>query len=161
MCLSSSPRRSLPGLSAVGLLLLPSGTLAATLRVPAEFTTIRAAVLAAVQGDTILVAPGTYDQGGDLLPIRSGVSLVSEEGYEVTNLLDFGLAHFNDARPAPACPALSGSASTRSVLLRPSDGGRGQLRPGSRLRILVVMGPRVLRVPAEHFHGGRRTATSS
>jgi hypothetical protein len=50
------------------LLLLPSGTLAATLRVPAEFTTIRAAVLAAVQGDTILVAPGHTIRAGICCP---------------------------------------------------------------------------------------------
>lgn len=109
MGLPSRPHRSLPELSAVGLLLLlPSGTLAVTLRVPAEFPTIRAAALAAVEGDTILVAPGTYDQGGDLLPIRSGVSLVSEEGYEVTHLLDFGFAHFNDDTPGAGVSRLIG-----------------------------------------------------
>lgn len=91
-------------------LLLPSLTQAAILRVPSEFPTIRGAAAAAVAGDTILVSPGTYYQLGVQFSIRSGVSLVSEQGRDATHLVDFarGGMYFSDDRPAAGVSTLAG-----------------------------------------------------
>lgn len=65
---------------------------AATLRVPSEYPTIQSAIDAAVSGDTVMVAPGTYTNC-DALPCRpsvgvmkSGVSVVSEAGAAATTV---------------------------------------------------------------------------
>lgn len=73
----------------VSLMTLCSPAWAATLRVPSEYPSIHAAAQRADTGDTVLVAPGTYDQEGMAIPFRSGVSLISEEGWAVTRV-DFG-----------------------------------------------------------------------
>jgi parallel beta-helix repeat protein/predicted outer membrane repeat protein len=56
------------------------------LRVPSEYPTIKAAIDAAVDGDTILVAPGTYTGDGnrDLLIINKSIVLKSETGPQAT-----------------------------------------------------------------------------
>jgi predicted outer membrane repeat protein len=73
---------------------------AATLRVPSEYPTIQAGIDAAAPGDTVLVAPGTYDQGekrvfvtnvGPVMTaaiafLKDGVTLRSEQGPGVTIL---------------------------------------------------------------------------
>lgn len=51
---------------------------ASTLHVPSEFATIQSAVNAAVDGDTILVAPGTYYE--NLVVDRTAIHLRSEAG---------------------------------------------------------------------------------
>ena len=51
--------------SIVATLVLAGTTLAATINVPADYTTIQAAVDAASGGDVILVAPGTYTGTGN------------------------------------------------------------------------------------------------
>ena len=56
-------RRLLPLLCAA--LLLPAAARAATLNVPAQYPTIQAGVNAAVNGDTVLVADGTYSGPGN------------------------------------------------------------------------------------------------
>ncbi len=82
----SRAHRALPGLSAAWpCLLLPSLTFAAVLRVPSEYPSIAGAFVAAVAGDSILVAPGSYDQL-DIVSFRSGVTLLSEGGWETTSL---------------------------------------------------------------------------
>jgi hypothetical protein len=74
---------------------VPAG--ASVLRVPSEYATINAGLDVAVAGDTVLVAPGTYDQFetrllGDgywfssVAFLRSDVALVSEHGASVTTL---------------------------------------------------------------------------
>jgi C1A family cysteine protease len=65
-----------------------------TLRVPSEYATITAALDDAASGDTILVAPGTYDEGP--LLIDQNIVLVSEAGAESTSII---------AAPALAAPA--------------------------------------------------------
>jgi pectin methylesterase-like acyl-CoA thioesterase len=53
-------RQSLSGLVGASLLLFSVGAAAATLRVPAQFPTIQAAVDAAQAGDRVRVSPGYY-----------------------------------------------------------------------------------------------------
>ncbi len=88
------------------MLVAPAGaSKAATLRVPSEYTTIQAAIDAAVAGDTVLVGPGTYDDSATCLiytdawvsepviaNLSTGVSLVSESGADVTIIdgINFG-----------------------------------------------------------------------
>ncbi len=50
----------------LGAFVLPSPAFAATLTVPGQYTTIQAAVNAAANGDTVLVADGTYTGPGDV-----------------------------------------------------------------------------------------------
>ena len=65
-------------------LALPAGPAnAAVLRVPSGHATIQEAVLAAVAGDTVLVAPGTYQE---LIRMKDGVVLRSSDGPGVTFL---------------------------------------------------------------------------
>jgi hypothetical protein len=65
---------------------------AGVLRVPSEYPTIQEALTAAVSGDSVLVAPGTYTNcdGGPCTPnvavLKAGVILLSEGGAEVTVL---------------------------------------------------------------------------
>jgi len=73
-----------------GFLAVATPASGATLRVPAVFPTLKAASQSAVLGDTILIAPGTYDQLGQASTIRSGVTVLSEGGRDVTTLTGFG-----------------------------------------------------------------------
>lgn len=71
------------GLLIVLILLSPSID-AAVLRVPSGFGTIQAAVLASVDGDEIVVSPGTYHEAVNLLGRK--IRLRSSDGPEVTIL---------------------------------------------------------------------------
>jgi hypothetical protein len=64
------------------LLLLPSSVIAATLQVPLPYPTIQDAIDAALDGDTVLVAPGTYVENIDFL--GKAITVKSDQGPEVT-----------------------------------------------------------------------------
>lgn len=60
-----------------------------TLHVPDDYDTIQAAIDAAEDGDTILVAPGTYNEAIDF--VGKAVHLLSEDGPEQTTIDAHGL----------------------------------------------------------------------
>ena len=63
-------------------LAVPALTHATTLKVPSQYPTIQQAIDAAVNGDTVLVAPGTYVENIDFK--GKNVVLTSESGPDVT-----------------------------------------------------------------------------
>lgn len=77
-------------LLASAALALGSATAQTTIRVPADWPTMQEAIVAAVDGDTVLVAPGTYFE--ELYYFGKAITLVSEGGPEVTTLV-----HWNSA----------------------------------------------------------------
>jgi len=78
-----SPRLLLATLLAIPL---SSGAAhAAILRVPAQYPTIGQALAAAGRRDTILVAPGTY-QETITWPSKYGIRLIAEQGASVTTI---------------------------------------------------------------------------
>jgi len=70
----------------LALLLLPTLSPAAVHRVPSEYANIQAGINAAAEGDTVLVAPGTYRGSGnrDLNFYGTNLVLISESGREST-----------------------------------------------------------------------------
>lgn len=88
------PRTRVPSpiaVLAVVWILAPHSSLAAVLRVPLDAATIQAAIDAAADGDTILVAPGIYTGDGnrDIQSRGKDFVLVSEAGAEAT-IIDAG-----------------------------------------------------------------------
>lgn len=65
---------------------LPHAAMAATLRVPSQYAEIQPAIDASSNGDTILVAPGTYQCliGNDI--IGKSIHILSESGPELTTI---------------------------------------------------------------------------
>lgn len=94
------------------LLLVPAAVLAADLHVPGQYPTIQAAIDAAVDGDTVIVAPGLYKEnvyfkkkavtvestGGPYVTIidgnKTGRPVSFDQGEGLTSILDgFGLTN--------------------------------------------------------------------
>lgn len=79
------------GTAVVGSLFAPPAE-GAALRVPDDYPTISAAMTAAVSGDSVVVAPGTYTNcnggpcGPDVAALKTGVALLAEAGPDVTTL---------------------------------------------------------------------------
>lgn len=73
------------GFAAIAVLLLTESAQSATLRnVPADFTTIQAAINASADQDTVLVAPGTYTENLDFG--AKTIHVLSSGGAELTTL---------------------------------------------------------------------------
>ena len=96
----SPPMRLAWVLGSFLLLVSAVSSRAATLHVPGQFTTIQEALDASANGDTVLVAPGTYNDIDVRSPfgtvaavgfVPPGVALISEAGAEATTL-DMSLA---------------------------------------------------------------------
>ena len=68
--------------SVVLVALIGVASFGATIHVPGDYATIQEAVDAAVEGDTILVATGTYD--GFFLDTKIGITLQAEPGAVIT-----------------------------------------------------------------------------
>lgn len=81
-------RAILPGIIVGSSLPLVSGASAATLRVPSVYPTIQAAVDGSVEGDSVLVAAGTYRGAGNrnIRFPEHAIVLTSEDGPEATIL---------------------------------------------------------------------------
>lgn len=60
----------------------------ATIHVPSQQPTIQTGINAASNGDTVLVAPGTYQEY--IVIITSGLTLISSGGREVTTIRGLG-----------------------------------------------------------------------
>jgi hypothetical protein len=103
--------------------LLGLGTAAAdTILVPLDFPTIQEAIDAAVDGDRVLVAPGTYVENINFL--GKGITVTSEEGPEVT-IIDGNQAGsvvtFDSGEGLAS--VLSGLTITNGQALYPGGGG--------------------------------------
>lgn len=70
------------------LLFANSSTRAATINVPSDYTTVQAAVTASANGDTVLVAPGTYSENINMS--GRSILLLSSGGRTVTTLQAVG-----------------------------------------------------------------------
>jgi len=125
---------------APALLLTSPLARAATLRVPADYAIIQDAIDAAVAGDTVLVAPGTYTDcdGGDCLPevvrLKTGVDLISEGGPEVTTLGATVPSSFESMIEAPVGSA---GATIQGFRITSFAGIRPGLNAGDALRLEI------------------------
>ncbi|HEV8480474.1 MAG TPA: right-handed parallel beta-helix repeat-containing protein [Candidatus Eisenbacteria bacterium] len=74
------------GIAALCSIMVSQEASAAVLHVPADYPTIALAVAAAVSGDEVLVAPGTYHETLVLNAAQDGIQIHSESGPAVTIL---------------------------------------------------------------------------
>jgi parallel beta helix pectate lyase-like protein len=110
----------------VGLFLAARARAAGTLNVPASFPTIQAAINAAANGDTVLVAPGLYTGPGntnlDLLGKRITVRSVSGPNSCAIDCGGVGRA-FAIFRGEPAASVVEGFAIVNGIAGRANGGG--------------------------------------
>ena len=85
---SRPTRRGLLGLGLLATIAAASAAQAADIHVPGDFPTITIAINNASDGDTIIIAPGTYFQPVDLGSKQ--ISLIGSGGPEVTTINAFG-----------------------------------------------------------------------
>ena len=76
------------------------------LRVPSEYATIQAAVNSSVDGDTILLAPGTYVTSVNLRSMA--LTIIGEGGASQTRLIEGSDAGFRGSAAAPKITRFSG-----------------------------------------------------
>ena len=131
-------------LVAVGLALAAVPVLAAR-RVPADFSSLQAAIDASLAGDTVLVAPGTYDERVSLAP---GVTLRAE-GAPGSVTLDAGHA-------GPAVLAVGLLPAPRLEGLRLVNGSGRDVGGATLGGVLAVVGGRLDATDCT-FDGGQAT----
>jgi serine protease len=103
------------------LLLAPAAPAASTLAVPGQFATIQAAIDAAVDGDTILVSPGTYVENVNFG--TKDVTVASTDGASTTVIDGGALTNVVAMHAEPGeSPTLRGF-TVRNGLGYPEDGG--------------------------------------
>lgn len=116
-------------LALVGSLALTLSTAAQTTHhVPADFATIQAAIAAAANGDTVLVAPGTYVEELDYL--GKAITVASESGADVTILsnVNSAVSFVNGEGPGSILRGftVTGNNSSRAAIHGPGTSPRIQ-----------------------------------
>jgi hypothetical protein len=113
-------------LLASATLALGSASAQTTIHVPADWPTIQAAILAAVDGDTVLVAPGTYVEELDYL--GKAITVASESGATATILANVNSAvtFQNDEGPGSILRGftVTGNNSGRAAIHGPGTSPR-------------------------------------
>ena len=125
------------GLTVLLVLSLVPTLHAAKLHVPADYSTIQSAILSSAQGDTVLVAPGEYEESVSFL--GKSVSLLSSSGAEGTIIR----VSLGDSLPVISLPA----GSSAGTLIRGFT-----LHGGDRVRCISSTGssPTVEECVIEH-----------
>jgi len=113
---------------------------AATLNVPAQYPTIQAAIDAAVDGDDVVVAPGTYNEAIDFL--GKAITVRSSDGPRATTIdasgLDTSVVRFvTDEGPESVLQGFTVTGGTGSVSYPYDSVGGGILVIGSSPMIQV------------------------
>lgn len=97
-----------------------------TIHVPADHPTIQAAIVAAVDGDTVLVAPGTYVEELDYL--GKAITVASEGGASATILsnVNSAVSFVNDEGPGSVLHGftVTGNNSSRAAIHGPGTSPR-------------------------------------
>jgi len=101
-------------------LLLARAALPATIRVPSEHQYIYLAIDAAQNGDTILIAPGTYYEPDGIGIFRKAVHVISEGGPDVTRIQGVPIAvnegcYAFDIRSTPGLCTVEGFTMSNHV----------------------------------------------
>jgi hypothetical protein len=140
--------RGMRELHFVLLLLLVACGQADLLKVPTDYPTIQAAVDAAKDGDTVLVAPGTYTGDGnrDILVLKKAITVRSEGGprnciidcRDSASRMHMGFELLNGYNPTPGMPVVDGFTITGA---RGMHGGGISCSGGSpRIMNCIIVG---------------------
>jgi hypothetical protein len=114
-----------------------SPSVAATIRVPSQQPTIQQGITAAANGDTVLIAPGTYTgpSNRNLSFLNKDLVLRSEQGPTVTTIDCQSLGRgfiLLDAESSASAPSLRSSTAS-SVTTSPPSAEAGCAASGPRL----------------------------